>query len=129
MAKKILIIEDDKFLRKVITKKLSKGGYSVIEAIDGEKGLEAVKKEKPDLVLLDLVLPEMDGFEVLAKMKKESSLSKTPVIILSNLGEKEEIDKGFKMGATDYLVKAHLIPGEILDRIEVALNKGRAKNN
>jgi len=121
MAKKILIIEDDKFLRKVINKKLSKEGYLVVEAIDGEKGLEAIEGEKPDLILLDLILPGMDGFEVLAKMKKESSLSRIPVIILSNLGEKEEIDKGFKMGATDYLVKAHLIPGEIVNRIETAL--------
>ena len=121
MAKKILIIEDDKFLRKVINRKLLEGGYSVIEAIDGEKGLKAIKKERPDLVLLDLVLPEMDGFEVLAEMKKEPSLSKIPVIILSNLGEKEDIDKGFKIGATDYLVKAHLIPAEILDKIETVL--------
>ena len=125
MAKKILVIEDDKFLRKVINKKLSKEGYLVIEAIDGEKGLKATKEEKPDLVLLDLVLPEMDGFEVLDKIEKEPTLSKIPVIILSNLGEKEEIEKGFRMGAKDYLIKAHLTPGEIVDRIESVLNKGR----
>ena len=125
MAKKILLIEDDKFLRKVINKKLSKEGYLVIEAIDGEKGLKAIEEEKPDLVLLDLVLPEIDGFEVLAKMKTNPAISKIPVIILSNLGEKEEIEKGFRMGAKDYLIKAHLTPGEIVDRIESVLNKGR----
>ena len=89
------------------------------------KGLKAIKEEKPDLVLLDLVLPEMDGFEVLDKIEKEPTLSKIPVIILSNLGEKEEIEKGFRMGAKDYLIKAHLTPGEIVDRIESVLNKGR----
>jgi len=127
MAKKILIIEDDKFLRKVIDKKLSKEGYLVIEAVDGEKGLKAVKDKKPDLVLLDLVLPEMDGFEVLAKMKKDPSLSNIPVIILSNLGQKDDIEKGLKMGAVDYLIKAHFTPGEVVNRIEAALNskKGR----
>ncbi len=121
MAKKILVIEDDIFLRKVINKKLSKEGYDVIEAIDGEKGLKAIKEEKPDLVLLDIILPEMNGFEVLAKMKKESTLSKIPVIILSNLGEKKEVEKGLKMGAKDYLIKAHFTPGEIMDRIEAAI--------
>ncbi len=116
--KKILVIEDDVFLRKVISKKLLKEGYEVVEAIDGEKGLKAVKKEKPDLVLLDLVLPEMTGFEVLAKMKAGSSISEIPVIILSNLGDKEDIEKGLGMGAVDYFIKAHFTPGEIVDKIK-----------
>jgi len=127
MAKKILIIEDDKFLRKVIDKKLSKEGYLVIEAVDGEKGLKAVKDKKPDLVLLDLVLPEMDGFEVLDKMKKDPSLSNIPVIILSNLGEVKDIEKGLKMGAKDYLIKAHFTLGEIIERIEAVFFKKEIK--
>jgi len=121
MAKKILIIEDDKFLLKVIKKKLLIENYTVIEAMDGEQGIKSVKREKPDLILLDLILPGIDGFEVLTKIKKDKELSKIPVIILSNLGEKEDINKGLKMGAIDYLIKAHFTPGEIVGKIEAAL--------
>jgi len=119
--KKILVIEDDVFLRRIISKKLLKEGYSVVEAIDGEKGLKAVKEEKPDLVLLDLVLPEMDGFEILDKVKKDPVIFKIPIIVLSNLGDKKDIEKGMKMGAADFLVKAHFTPGEIVNKIESIL--------
>jgi DNA-binding response OmpR family regulator len=118
MAKKILIIEDDKFLRKVITQKIVKEGYEIAEAIDGEKGFEVAKAEKPDIILLDLILPGMDGFEVLARLKSDQETVKIPVIILSNLGQKEDAEKGLKMGAVDYLVKAHFTPSEIISRIE-----------
>lgn len=121
MAKKILIIEDDKFLRRVISQKLTKEGYEISEALDGEKGVKKIEEEGADLVLLDLILPGMDGFEVLARIKKDPKNSKIPVIILSNLGQKEDIDKGLKMGAVDYLIKAHFTPGEIIDRIEKAM--------
>lgn len=127
MPKKILVIEDDKFLRKVINKKLSREKYQVIEAVDGEQGLRAVKEKKPDLVLLDLVLPGVDGFEVLARMKKNPGLAKIPVIILSNLGGRDEIKKGLEMGAKDYLIKAHFNPGEIVLRIEFALSRDKKK--
>ncbi len=121
MAQKILIIEDDKFLRELIVQKLNKEGFNVSEAIDGEEGIKKTKEEKPDLVLLDLILPGIDGFEVLSQMKKDSSLSSIPVIILSNLGQKEDIEKGLKLGAVDYLIKAHFTPGEIIEKIKVAL--------
>jgi len=121
MAKKILIIEDDKFLLKVIKKKLLKENYTVVEALDGEQGIKGIKKEKPDLVLLDLILPEMDGFEVLTKMKADPKTAKIPVIVLSNLGEEQQVKKGLKMGANDYLIKAHFTPGEIIERIEAAM--------
>jgi len=117
MAKKILIIEDDKFLRELISQKLLKEGYDIIEATDGEKGIENANKEKPDLVLLDLILPGIDGFEVLAKLKADPKLSDIPVIILSNLGQKTDIEKGIEMGAVDYLIKAHFTPGEIVEKI------------
>lgn len=125
MAKKILVIEDDKFLRKVINRKLLMEGYEVFEAIDGEEGMKGLQENKPDLVLLDLVLPEMDGFEVLTKMKNDAVLAKIPVIILSNLGDEKDIEKGLKMGAVDYLIKAYFTPGEIVKKIEAVLNKGR----
>ena len=121
--KKILIIEDDKFLRELITQKLFKEGYEVSEAVDGEEGLKKLKEEKPDLVLLDLILPGIDGFEVLARTREESTLSSIPVIILSNLGQKEDVEKGLKMGAVDYLIKAHFTPGEIIEKIKAALKR------
>ena len=123
MAKKILLIEDDKFLRKVIVRKLIADGYEVIEAIDGEKGIVAAREQKPDLILLDLVLPEIDGFEVLAMLKKDKDTFEIPVIVLSNLGEKENVEKGLKLGAADYLIKARLEPSEIAERIQKVLNQ------
>jgi len=117
MAKKILVIEDDRFLRELICQKLLKEGYDVVEAIDGEKGTELAKSEKPDLILLDLILPGIDGFEVLARVKSDPDASRVPVIILSNLGQKDDIEKGLKMGAVDYLIKAHFTPAEIVEKI------------
>ena len=121
MAKKILVIEDDKFLRELISQKLLQEGYDVAEVVDGEKGLQALEKEKPDLVLLDLILPGIDGFEVLAKMKGAPETANIPVVILSNLGQKDDIEKGLKMGAVDYLIKAHFTPAEIIEKIRVVL--------
>ena len=118
MAKKILIVEDDKFLRELIVQKLLRESYEIIEAVDGEKGLKMIKDEKPDLVLLDLILPGMDGFEVLAKIKEDASVSQIPIIILSNLGQKDDIERGLKLGAADYLIKAHFTPGEIIEKIK-----------
>jgi len=121
MEKTILIIEDDKFLRELIAQKLIKEGYKVSEAVDGEEGIKKVKEEKPDLVLLDLILPGIDGFEVLTKMKEDTSLGQIPVIILSNLGQKDDVEKGLKLGAIDYLIKAHFTPGEIIEKVKAAL--------
>lgn len=121
MAKKILIVEDDKFLRELISQKLVKEGYDISEAIDGEEGIKKVKEEKPDLVLLDLILPGADGFEVLSRIKADPALAPIPVIILSNLGQKDDIEKGLKLGAVDYLIKAHFTPAEIIEKIKIVL--------
>jgi len=121
MAKTILIIEDDKFLRELIVQKLIKEGYEIAEAIDGEEGIKKIKEGKPDLVLLDLILPGIDGFEVLSRMKGDSALAPIPVIILSNLGQKEDVERGLKLGAIDYLIKAHFTPGEIIEKVKNAL--------
>lgn len=118
MAKKILVVEDDKFLRELIARKLEKEGYQIVEAVDGEDALKKVKNEKPDLVLLDLILPSIDGFEVLSKIKEDISVVQIPVIVLSNLGQKEDVDKGLKLGAVDYLIKAHFTPGEIVEKVK-----------
>jgi len=121
MPKKILIIEDDKFLRELIAQKLLKEDFEVSEAIDGEEGIKKITEEKPNLILLDLILPGIDGFEVLSRMKEDSILSSIPVIILSNLGQKEDVERGLKLGAVDYLIKAHFTPGEIIDKIKANL--------
>ncbi len=121
MPKTILIIEDDKFLRELISKKLTKEGYTISEAIDGEEGFKKVKAEKPDMVLLDLILPGIDGFEVLSKMKSDPALLPIPVIILSNLGQKEDVERGLKLGAIDYMIKAHFTPGEIVEKVRTNL--------
>jgi DNA-binding response OmpR family regulator len=121
MAQKILIIEDDQFIRESIVQRLKKEGYEASAAIDGEEGIKKVKEEKPALVLLDLVLPVLDGFEVLTKMKEDPSLSSIPVIILSNLDQKEDVERGLKLGAVDHLVKAHFTPGEIIEKVRAVL--------
>jgi DNA-binding response OmpR family regulator len=118
MEKTILVIEDDKFLRDLISKKLLKENYNVVEAVDGEEGLKKIKEIKPDLVLLDLILPGMDGFEVLAQVKEDPTLNQIPVIILSNLGHRDDVERGLKLGASDYLIKAHFTPGEIIEKIK-----------
>lgn len=121
---KILLIEDDKFLRELIIQKLGREGYDVVEAPEGESGLVKMKEEKPDLILLDLILPGIDGFEVLSRMKKDAELASTPVIILSNLGQKDDVQKGMDLGAEDYLIKAHFTPGEIVEKIRATLKTG-----
>lgn len=121
MPKTILIVEDDKFLRELIVQKLVKEGYDIVEAVDGEEGIKKIKAGNPDLVLLDLILPGVDGFEVLSRMKADENLAKIPVIILSNLGQREEVERGLKLGANDYMIKAHFTPREIIDKIKTVL--------
>lgn len=125
MAQNILIIEDDSFLRDLLKKKLESFGFSVSEAIDGDKGIKKTKEEKPDLILLDLLLPTTDGFEVLSRIKQDASTSSIPVVILSNLGQKEDIDRGIKLGAMDYLVKAQSTPDDIAAKVIMVLKKGK----
>jgi len=115
---KVLIIEDDKFLRELITQKVGQEGYDVVGAADGEEGLKMAVKEKPNIILLDLILPTMDGFEVLQQLQAEETTKSIPVIVLSNLGQKEDIDKGMQFGAVDYMIKAHFTPGEIIEKIK-----------
>lgn len=120
---KILIVEDDKFLRELISQKLGKEGYDVVQAVDGEDGVAKAKEVVPNLMLLDLILPGIDGFEVLSRVKAEAALLNVPVIILSNLGQKEDVERGLKLGAIDYLIKAHFTPGEIIEKVRKVLGQ------
>jgi DNA-binding response OmpR family regulator len=123
MASKILIVEDDKFLRELISRKLTKEGFEIAEAVDGEEGIEKAAEFLPDLVLLDLILPGIDGFGALEKIKENTKTMHVPVVILSNLGQKDEVEKGLKLGAIDFLIKAHFTPEEIVEKIRLILAK------
>lgn len=103
--KKILLIEDDKFLLKLYSDKLNREGFEVSMAITGEEGLSKVAAEKPDLVLLDIILPQKNGFDILSEIKLNPVTKNIPVIILTNLGQDSDIKTGFELGAADYLVK------------------------
>lgn len=115
------MVEDDKFLRDLIAKKLRNENYEVIEALDGESGIAKSKEVSPKLILLDLVLPGIDGFNVLAKIKENPQTSQIPIIILSNLSQQQEIERALKLGAADFLIKAHLTPSELIVKIKSIL--------
>jgi len=118
---KILVIEDDKFLRDLLYKKLAEENFSVATALDGEEGLKKIQEENPNLVLLDLILPGINGFEVLKKAKENPATKDIPVIVLSNLGQKEDVERAMKLGAQDYLIKAHFTLEEIVEKIRKRL--------
>ncbi len=120
---KLLIIEDDKFLRDLLSQKLSRDGFKVTAVVGGEDGLKSAVENKPDLILLDLVLPGIDGFEILDRVKKDPKLSSIPVIILSNLGQKEDIDRALGAGAANFMIKANFTPSEIAEKIKTILKK------
>ena len=117
--KKVLLVEDDPLLIDIYTTKLKKEGFLVEVAVDGEGALRSYKKEKPDLVLLDIVLPNRNGWEVLKTINKDPERPK--IIILSNLGQKEEIQKGLSLGADKYLIKANYTPSEVIEEIKKIL--------
>ena len=119
--KKILIVEDDNFLRSLTAKRLEKEGYTVAVAVDGESALVTAQDEQPDLILLDLLLPGLDGFGVLGKLKAHNDLKKVPVIVFSNLGQKEDIEKAKLLGADQFLIKANFTLDDVMDKIKSAL--------
>ena len=116
--KKILIVEDDDFLSKMYAAKLDLEGFQVLEASTGVQGLKIAQKERPDLVLLDLNLPEMDGFEVLTRLKDAEDTKGIPVLVLTNYAQKDNIDRCLDLGADDYLIKAHFVPSEVIGKIK-----------
>ncbi len=121
--KRILIIEDEKTLLEAIAKKLEVENYTVDTALDGGEGLEKVKENKPDLILLDILMPRVDGFEVLENLNKDPELSKIPVIIISNSGQPVEIERAMSLGVKDYLIKAEFDPQEVISKVKHILDK------
>ncbi len=121
--KNILFIEDESALQRTIGDILKSKDYRVIKALDGESGLRSAKEERPDLILLDLILPRMDGFKVLKGLKTNEETKNIPVIILTNLEETEDIQKALELGATTYLVKSSYTLEEVVKKIEKALEE------
>lgn len=119
--KTILLAEDDPFLIDIYTTKLKEAGFNVVVAEDGEAALRKVRENKPDCLLLDIVLPQIDGWTLLGKIREDKSFDNLKIIILSNLGQKNEVEKGIKLGATKYLIKAHYTPTEIVKEVETVL--------
>ncbi|MFA5360035.1 MAG: response regulator [Patescibacteria group bacterium] len=119
--KKILVVEDDPMISSMYKTKFEVDGFEVFTADNGATGLELVKKEKPDIVMLDIILPQLDGFSVLEQIKQDKITKNIPVIMLTNLSTDEDKAKGEKMGALDYLVKASLTPGQISEKIKQIL--------
>lgn len=117
--KRIMIVEDDSFVMDIYETKLSQSGFDVILAVNGLEAVKKLEKEAdlPDLILLDIIMPYMDGLEVLKKIKGIDKLKNIPVVLLTNLSQKEEIEKGMKLGASDYLIKSHFTPSEVLEKI------------
>jgi CheY-like chemotaxis protein len=112
----ILLVEDDTFLIDILVQKFKSDGYTVIHAGDGETALKKVHENDPDLIFLDIILPGMNGFEVLKKLKDDDTIGNIPVAFLSNLGQKEDIEKGKRLGAVDFIVKANHSLDEIVDK-------------
>jgi two-component system phosphate regulon response regulator PhoB/two-component system alkaline phosphatase synthesis response regulator PhoP len=123
---KVLVVEDDRFLTSAYRAKLSKSGYEVQMAGDGEEALTVLQQFHPDIILLDLVMPRKDGFATLEEIRQQSELKDIPVIVASNLGQKEDIDKARGLGATDFIIKSDLSMDDLVSKIERILSKGSA---
>jgi len=113
----VLVIEDDPFILDIIVLKFTNQKWNVTSAMNGEKGLELAKSNPPDIILLDILLPGMSGYEALEKIKADEALKDIPVLILSNYGQKEEIEKSLSLGAVDHLIKANIIIDEVIGKV------------
>ncbi|QQS60889.1 MAG: response regulator [Candidatus Moraniibacteriota bacterium] len=120
-GKKVLLAEDDVFVSDVYSMRLRKEGYDVTLAKDGREALDQLNRDIPDILLLDIMMPYMDGMEVLEIVKKKEEFKNIPVIMLTNLSEKENIQKTIEMGASDYLIKSHFTPSEVVEKVNITL--------
>ncbi len=114
----ILLIEDEEMLANMYETKFKNEGYKIRKALDGESGVDMALAEKPDIILLDIIMPKLDGFSVLKKLKDSPKTKDVPVILLTNLGQDEDVKKGQSLGAVGYLVKANLTPAEVVDKVK-----------
>jgi len=122
-SKKVLIVEDEPALRDIYATKLESEGFNVVQAGDGAQGLNTAIQELPDIILLDVIMPVKDGFEMLEDVKLNPKTKDIPVIVLSNLGQSYEIKRGMDLGAEDFLTKANLVPAKIVEKVREVLEK------
>lgn len=115
--KKILLVEDDIFVKDIYTKKFGLEGYEIILAENGVEALKKMEEDIPDIILMDIMMPYMDGLEALAKIRENETWKKIPVIMLSNLSDKERIDFAMEKGASECLIKAHFTPAEVAEKV------------
>ena len=116
--RRILLAEDDRFLRKAAEATLRSHGFTVIPAVDGEEALTLARSQKPDLVLLDLIMPKLQGFEVLKSLKADATTAAIPVIVLSNLGQESDVQQAMESGAVAYFIKANLSLQDLVKRVD-----------
>lgn len=119
--KKILIIEDDRSLQNALVEIINQEGFESESAFDGEEGLAKIRSYAPDLILLDIILPKKDGFEVLAEIKKDEALKKIPILILTNLEEMDNVQKALDLGATNYMVKSDFSLKDVMEKIRTTI--------
>lgn len=119
----VLIIEDEATLQKTLQEVLSQEGFTILSALDGELGLELAQKHKPDLILLDLILPKKDGFEVLKELKADANTREIPIVILTNLEGSVDVQKALELGATTYLVKANYELEDVIEKVRQSIKK------
>ncbi|MFH0969055.1 MAG: response regulator [Patescibacteria group bacterium] len=119
--KKLLIVEDDSILQKALQEFLSEEGFEIFSALDGEEGVKMAKENMPDLILLDIILPRKDGYEVLRELKAEDSTKNIPIVLLTNLGSLNDVEKAIGLGATTYLIKADYKLEEVSKKIKEVL--------
>ncbi len=119
---KILLIEDEEMLANMYEVKFSNEGFDIEKALDGESGLEKAKNILPDFILLDIIMPKMDGFAVLKALKEDVKTKNIPVMLLTNLGQEEDIERGNELGIVGYLVKANTTPSEVVEAVKNKLN-------
>ncbi len=121
MSKTVLLVEDNDFIRNMYQLKLSKSGLEVVEAGDGVQALEKIKAQKPDVILLDLMMPNMGGLDVLKQLKADGMLPDLPVVVLTNVMDQQSVDDAKKLGARDYIVKTDLTPTQVVEKIQPLL--------
>lgn len=118
MPKKIFLVEDDLFLTSLLKMKFVEAGFEVIHAADGDQAIKLLKTQEPNLIILDLILPKKNGFEVMQEINKNPAINKAPIIIVSNLGQQEDIVKGKELGAIEYFVKARISIEDLVEKIK-----------
>lgn len=125
MKKRVLVIEDDVFLQNLEVSNLEKNGFEVVPVSTGEEAMKKIHEPNIDIILLDIVLPDFDGFEILKKIKTDKLIKNIPVIIFSNLSDEKDIEKGKELGANEFLVKSNFTLGELIQKINIILKKNK----